>query len=134
MPTCWDCKAESESSVHSNEERPGESDQDLFLRTRQLLAKGYNLDQAGQELSRLIEKSAKEMGARRPEVGQGDACLDMLFWALPALIRSRDAPQGYCQLNGFCADGFSFPWCSFPLPSGLFTSEQEEQVPPFPLS
>ncbi len=41
---------------------------------------------------------------------------------------------GYCQLNGFCADGFCLRECSYPFPSGLFASDQEEQAPPFPLS
>jgi hypothetical protein len=78
---------------------------------------------------RLIERTievAKETGAFGP--GPRRSALDSSpLWGAGRV-------EGYCQLNGFCTDGFSLRWCSFPFPSGLFASEEEEQAPSFPLS
>jgi hypothetical protein len=79
-------------------------DPSLILKMMQSSAQNYGLDWAERGLSTLIEKSIKEVAARSSDVGHGDSCLDMLYWELPALIRSRDALRDFQQLQAAASD------------------------------
>jgi len=89
---------ENEWGKQDKEENNWCSDRDFILKMMQSSAQKYGLDATEQELSQLIEKSIKEV-AKRSEGVYSDPRLNMLYQALPALIRSRDALREFQQLQ-----------------------------------